>query len=182
MSSDAADLRALIRDIPDFPKPGILFRDLTPLLGDAEALIRSIRAIADPFRNDAVECVLGTEARGFIFGSLAAWDLGSEMTTTRFRDTSGNGLDGVLVNLPTRAMTGWNWTGETQSWRDAPEQYGAVHFHNDDLYDCGWAADFTLTVPETMRSGSTRERARMTSASSSMALRRPSVSTWASRY
>ena len=84
---------------------------------------------------------------------VAAWDLGSEMTTTHFRDASGNGLDGVLVNLPTRAMTGWNWTGETQSWRDAPEQYGAVHFHDDDLYDCGWAADFTLTVPETMRSG-----------------------------
>ena len=75
MSSDAADLRALIRDIPDFPKPGILFRDLTPLLGDAEALIRSIRAIADPFRNDAVECVLGTEARGFIFGTAVAVEL-----------------------------------------------------------------------------------------------------------
>ena len=84
---------------------------------------------------------------------VAAWDLGSEMTTTRFRDASGHGLDGALVNLPTRAMTGWNWTGEAQSWREAPEQYGAVHFHDDDLYDCGWAADFTLTVPETMRSG-----------------------------
>ncbi len=83
MSSDAADLRALIRDIPDFPKPGILFRDLTPLLGNAEALIRSIRAIADPFRNDAVECVLGTEARGFIFGTAVAVELGTGFVPVR---------------------------------------------------------------------------------------------------
>lgn len=79
----AAELRGFIRDIPDFPKPGILFRDLTPLLGDAAALRRSVQAIADPFRGDRIECVVGTEARGFIFGTAVALELGTGFVPAR---------------------------------------------------------------------------------------------------
>jgi len=83
-STSVADrLRSHIRDIPDFPKPGILFRDLTPLLADAEALHLAVKAIADPFREDRVERVLGTEARGFIFGTAVALELGAGFVPAR---------------------------------------------------------------------------------------------------
>jgi N,N-dimethylformamidase len=57
------------------------------------------------------------------------------------------------VNLPARAMKGYNWTGEEMCWRHKPEHYGAIHFHDDDLYDSGWDVDFELTVPKGLRSG-----------------------------
>ena len=71
----AAELYPFIRDIPDFPKPGIMYRDLTPLLADAQALAKAVSAIAAPFRDDRVDCVVGTEARGFIFGTAVALEL-----------------------------------------------------------------------------------------------------------
>jgi adenine phosphoribosyltransferase len=72
------DLKSLIRDIPDFPQPGILFRDITTLLGDAEGL----RYVTDLFAQECVdanlqpEYIVGMESRGFIFGSLLAYKLG----------------------------------------------------------------------------------------------------------
>jgi len=65
-----------IRDIPDFPKPGILFKDLTPLLRDPVALKVAIEGLAQPFRDAGVTAVAGMEARGFIFGTLVAAALG----------------------------------------------------------------------------------------------------------
>jgi N,N-dimethylformamidase len=84
---------------------------------------------------------------------VALWDFSREISSLRAVDVGPNGLDGELVNLPARAMTGSSWTGEEPCWRHAPDQYGAIHFHDDDLYDCGWATDFTYTVPEGLRSG-----------------------------
>ena len=84
---------------------------------------------------------------------VAVWDFARDTTTDRIRDASENGLDGRLVNLPTRAMTGHVWTGEVMDWRLAPDQYAAIHFHDDDLYDCAWQVDFSLTVPNDLRSG-----------------------------
>lgn len=84
---------------------------------------------------------------------VAAWDFSRDITSVRITDMSSNRLDGVIVNLPARAMTGHNWTGEEMCWRHAPEQYGAIHFHDDDLYDAGWDVDFTFTVPGDLRSG-----------------------------
>lgn len=71
-----AKLRQYIRDVPDFPKPGILFRDLTPLLANAGALKLAIEAIAEPFLHAEIDYVVGTEARGFIFGAPVATTLG----------------------------------------------------------------------------------------------------------
>jgi adenine phosphoribosyltransferase len=83
LTAQAEELRAHIRDIPDFPKPGILFRDITPLLGNAEALRNSVLAMAEPFRGDKIDCVLGTEARGFIFGTALALELGAGFVPAR---------------------------------------------------------------------------------------------------
>ena len=77
------DLRRYIRDIPDFPKPGILFRDVTPLLGDREALRTAVHALADPFRRDGVEQVLGIESRGFVLGAPVAIELGAGLALVR---------------------------------------------------------------------------------------------------
>src|SRR5207237_8004176 len=62
-------------------------------------------------------------------------------------------LSGRLVNLPTRAVTGARWTGREMCWRHAPREYAAIHFHDDDLHDVGWATDFELTVPDAPPSG-----------------------------
>ncbi len=71
-----ATIRRLIRDVPDFPKPGILFKDITPLLADPAALAEVTDALAAPFRGQGVERVLGIESRGFIFGTPVARALG----------------------------------------------------------------------------------------------------------
>lgn len=76
-------LEDYIRSIPDFPQPGVTFRDLTPLLGDAYALRASIRELALPFRDARVDVVAGMEARGFIFGALVAWQLGAGFVPLR---------------------------------------------------------------------------------------------------
>lgn len=84
MSDEGVDaLETYIRSIPDFPKPGIVFRDLTPLMGDARALRGAVCRLVEPFRADRVDVVAGMEARGFIFGSLAAWQLGTGFVPLR---------------------------------------------------------------------------------------------------
>ncbi len=69
-------LRSKIRDIPDFPKPGIIFKDITPLVKDPAALRLAIHQLIHPFLGREITSVAGMEARGFIFGSLVAWELG----------------------------------------------------------------------------------------------------------
>jgi adenine phosphoribosyltransferase len=66
------DLKTLIREIPNFPKPGILFRDITPLLADPSGLALSIELMANPFRGKNIGMVIGAESRGFIFGTAVA--------------------------------------------------------------------------------------------------------------
>ena len=73
---NADKLRRYIRDVPDFPKPGIMFRDVTPLLLEPAALEGAIEALSEPFRNLRVDRVLGIESRGFILGAPVALSLG----------------------------------------------------------------------------------------------------------
>jgi adenine phosphoribosyltransferase len=70
------DVKRLIRDVPDFPKPGILFKDITPLIGDAAGLRAVLDLLAEPFRGLGIEAVAGMESRGFIFGVPVAERLG----------------------------------------------------------------------------------------------------------
>jgi len=72
MQDPITHLKKLIRDVPDWPKPGILFRDITPLLADAGGLALSIELLANPFRGKGIDLVIGAESRGFIFGTAVA--------------------------------------------------------------------------------------------------------------
>jgi adenine phosphoribosyltransferase len=77
------DLRATIRDIPDFPKPGIVFKDIMPLLADAEALRWTVEQLAEWAEPRNVDYVVGAEARGFILGSALAYRLGCGFVAAR---------------------------------------------------------------------------------------------------
>ena len=68
-------------------------------------------------------------------------------------DVSEHGLHGVSVNQPTRGVTGQNWSARTDSYLQSPDEYGAIHFHEDDLADLEWPAAFELTIPATLTSG-----------------------------
>jgi adenine phosphoribosyltransferase len=76
-------LAALVRDIPDFPKPGVTFKDLTPLLSDPEAFRAAVDGIADRFEGGGVDRVLGVEARGFILAAPIAYRFGAGFTPVR---------------------------------------------------------------------------------------------------
>ncbi len=84
---------------------------------------------------------------------VGAWEFAGGIPAQTITDISHNRLHGETVNMPTRGMKGHNWDGSEWRWSAAPEQYGAIHFHDDDLYDAGWEPDFELVVPRTMRSG-----------------------------
>jgi N,N-dimethylformamidase len=84
--------------------------------------------------------------------ALARWDFSIDMDREDIRDVVG-GHDGRVVNMPARAMTGSNWAGTEVNPSRAPEQYGAIHFHDDDLDDARWEADAAWTVPEDFPSG-----------------------------
>lgn len=68
-------LEPLIREIPDFPKPGVMFKDITPLLADSAGLALAVELMASPFRKEKVDLVVGAESRGFIFGTAIAQTL-----------------------------------------------------------------------------------------------------------
>jgi adenine phosphoribosyltransferase len=76
-------LRSLIRDIPDYPKAGILFKDITPLLADAESFAAATRLIAEPFADERVTHVVAIESRGFILGAPVAQQLGAGFVPVR---------------------------------------------------------------------------------------------------
>src|SRR5690348_1326313 len=77
------DLKAAIRSIPDYPKPGIVFRDITTLLGDARAFRRAVDELVHPFAGGRVDKVAGIEARGFILGGAIAHQLSSGFVPIR---------------------------------------------------------------------------------------------------
>jgi N,N-dimethylformamidase len=90
---------------------------------------------------------------GLVTSVVAAWDFSVDIPSETLVDLSPNRVDGRIVNLPARAMTGHNWTGDVMDWTEAPGQYGAIHFHDDDLVDAGWQEDFAFEVPQDLRSG-----------------------------
>jgi len=82
MERTVKDVKEYIRDIPDFPKPGIIFKDITPLLADGEAFHAIIDRIAEPYRG-RVDMVLGIESRGFIIGAAVAYALQAGLAVVR---------------------------------------------------------------------------------------------------
>jgi len=84
---------------------------------------------------------------------VALWDFSKDMFSDEAVDIGPNKLNGQIINLPTRAMKGSAWDGSHFDWTKKPEHYGAIHFHDDDLYDCCWETDFSFTVPKNFHSG-----------------------------
>ncbi len=82
-SPAAADLARLIRDVPDFPKPGILFRDITPLLRDPAGLSLAVEFMTQPYRDRHIDVVVGAESRGFIFATAVARNLSAGFVPIR---------------------------------------------------------------------------------------------------
>ncbi len=76
-------LKRLITDVPDFPKPGIVFKDFTPLLADPRGLALAVELMANPYRGTGVEIVVGAESRGFIFGTAIAQALSAGFVPIR---------------------------------------------------------------------------------------------------
>jgi adenine phosphoribosyltransferase len=83
MTNPIDTIKSLIRDVPDFPKPGILFKDITPLIGNAEGLSATLNLMADPFVGQGITRVVGMESRGFIFGVSVAERLGAGFVPIR---------------------------------------------------------------------------------------------------
>lgn len=81
--ADATALRRLIRDVPDYPKPGILFKDITPLLASPSGLALAVELMVQPFRGQRVDVVVGAESRGFIFGTAVAKTLATGFVPVR---------------------------------------------------------------------------------------------------
>jgi N,N-dimethylformamidase len=87
-------------------------------------------------------------------GLIACWDFGKEISGTKIVDIGPKALHGTLHNMPTRAVRGSKWSGREMCWRHAPHEYAAIHFHEDDIVDCGWPATHEWTVPSDFKSGS----------------------------
>jgi adenine phosphoribosyltransferase len=83
MSEDIASIRRAVRDIPDFPKPGIVFRDITPLLGNGALFGKTIDILAERYQDQKIDTVLGIESRGFIIGAALAYKLGAGFSVVR---------------------------------------------------------------------------------------------------
>ncbi|MEI6497158.1 MAG: adenine phosphoribosyltransferase [Actinomycetota bacterium] len=83
MSIDSTWLSSLVRDIPDYPNPGVTFRDITPLLGDGDGFARAISELGSRFDGQPVDRVLGMEARGFIVAAPVAYRIGAGFVPVR---------------------------------------------------------------------------------------------------
>ena len=77
------ELKDFIRDIPDFPKPGIIFKDITPLLRDPAAFREAVQRMAEPLKGRSIDAVVVVEARGFLFGAALAYELGIPLVPAR---------------------------------------------------------------------------------------------------
>ena len=84
---------------------------------------------------------------------VGAWDFSRDIGTDMVSDVCLYGLHGRTVNLPSRGCKGYNWSTREQNWSHAPLEYGAIHFHDDDLYDARWEPDFNYQVPSDLPSG-----------------------------
>ena len=96
---------------------------------------------------------------------VAAWDFAANIVphaaSTQVLDDSLHRLHGHCINMPSRGMPGHNWTGDHMSFRAAPQEYAAIHFHDDAVDDARWDVDFELTVPAGLRSGVYAARLRL---------------------
>ena len=116
---------------------------------DIESLARGYHGCSSELRSEVV----------------GAWDFHANITkniaSTFIVDTSPSHLNGFIINLPVRGMTGYNWTADEIVYHHKPDEYGAIHFHDDDIDDARWEVDFTFDVPDIIKSGIYAARVRI---------------------
>ena len=106
--------------------------------------------INEPIKNkDALDIAKGKNDPRI----TAVWDFSKNISSQDALDISENKFHGKIINLPTRAVKGFLWDGSCFDWTKKPDHYGAIHFHDDDLYDCEWKTDFVFQVPADFKSG-----------------------------
>jgi adenine phosphoribosyltransferase len=133
MEPNVEELRRAIRDIPDFPKPGIVFKDITPLLSDGRLFSRTIDILADRYQGKSVDTVLGIESRGFIVGAALAYRLGAGFCIVR--------KPGKLPYQTHRASYQLEYGSDTlEIHRDAIKPSGRVVIADDLIATGGTAA------------------------------------------
>jgi N,N-dimethylformamidase len=115
-------------------------------------------------RDELISLQRGASPLAFGDALVAAWDFSAEIASEKVRDTASHGLHGQTVNMPARAMTGYHWSGQETNFQHALHEYGAIHFHDDDLDDARWQIDFEWTLPEDFKSGVYAARLRSESA------------------
>jgi N,N-dimethylformamidase len=159
---DAADGRVELRQAALLRQAGIADHGaVTKTTGIAmlghpvSSLILAARAAPDgggfqDFYNGKIEAPRLSDPAGVPIGS---WDFSLGIGSNTVQDVSGNGLHGRTWQAPARAVTGHDWNGTETSWRHAASQYGAIHFHDDDIQDAAWDTDFTWRVPPDLKSG-----------------------------
>jgi len=99
MSNQNADLGRFIREVPDWPKKGILFRDITPLLGEPEAFSAAVDALCSDFRDKSIDYVAAVEARGFIFGAAVAERLDAGFVPIRKKGKLPSATESITYEL-----------------------------------------------------------------------------------
>ena len=131
-------LKARIRHVPDFPKPGILFYDITTLLQDAAGFRSAIDALALPFKDQGIDVVVGIESRGFIFGSVVADRLGAGFAPVR--------KPGKLPSKTVRATYDLEYGSDSLEIHDDAVKQGQRVLIVDDLLATGGTARATVDL------------------------------------
>ena len=111
---------------------------------------------AEPVTSDAGTAFLRTGCwpeRMMPSEPFGIWDFSRQISSEEIVDCSSAARHGRTWNMPTRAMKGAAWDGTEYNWTHKPEHYAAIHFHDDDLHDCGWEADFSFRIPDDLKSG-----------------------------
>lgn len=119
--------------------------------GKLEAPTILVGALSEP----EVECLRRQDFTAFSAERvIARWDFSRpDFASATVLDVSAEALHAHLVNLPTRAVTGVLWSGDVMDWKQAPEQYSAIHFHDDDLETANWKPDLKIVLPKKLKSG-----------------------------
>ncbi|HEV7584917.1 MAG TPA: adenine phosphoribosyltransferase [Solirubrobacteraceae bacterium] len=131
-TGSAEALRRLIREIPDFPRPGIGFKDITPLIADPDALREAVRLLADYARPLKVDCVVAAEARGFLLGPALALELGAGFVLAR--------KPGKLPHETVSAAYALEYGEAVLEMHSDPTQHGRRVLVHDDLLATGGTA------------------------------------------
>ena len=131
-------LKSQIRNVPDFPKPGILFYDITTLLQDPAGLRSAVDSLALPFMNQGIDLVVGIESRGFIFGSVVADRIGAGFTPVR--------KPGKLPSTCVRATYSLEYGTDTLEMHEDGVKQGQRVLIVDDLLATGGTAAATMSL------------------------------------